>query len=191
MALDFADAMTSKSWVMIEGGGGPKYVGPDHSSLAGAKALARRLEQFWLSKGTPKKFEIYVAGRERDRTELIYGVREKKSEVAVRSRSLPFTPEQQATAMQIVRKTLMAHPEVPANVIMVTSQRTRKITAARRDCIRAVCAAEVFSSHYQIARFFNITCNCVDRILAKTDVAHLSKGEKGGRGVRHRKMVRA
>lgn len=184
MALIFADAATSKAWIALEGGGGPKYVGPDHSSLEGAKALARRLEQFWMRKGTPKKFEIYVSGRERTRTELVYGVRECKAET-MRPRRLPFLPEQQAAAIQIVHEVLEAHPEVPANVIMNTSRRTRKITAARRDCIKAVCEASVFGSHYQIARFFNIGIRSVERILAETGVAHLSKGEKGGRGFRH------
>ena len=191
MAVAFADAMTSKSWVMIEGGGGPKYVGPDHSSLAGAKALARRLEQFWLSKGTPKKFDVYVAGREAHATELVYGVKEVTSAPPPRVKTLPFGPEQYEAAMKIVREVLKDHPGVDHNVIIQAACRTRKISAARWACIRAVCVASIFSSRYQLGRFFNITPSSVERALAGTGVGDLSKGEKRGKGRRvcKRKMV--
>ncbi len=163
-----ADAFTSNKW--SHGDASVSYVGPDHSSLEGAQALAKRLNDFWEAKGQPREHEVY---RLRERSKH-YGVRRRSKipiagpqivAIALSPRmEIREAPREQIAAF-IAGVLQEKHPAIPYECITGKAKTPKgvlvgTVRAARDDCIQAVRTKYGYSSG-RIAKIFHVDSSTV------------------------------
>ena len=68
------DILSPACW-RDDDGGGRVYIGPDHSSPEGARALASRLREYWLARGEDRQYEAFPAARNVSDAGYFWGVR--------------------------------------------------------------------------------------------------------------------
>ena len=153
-------------WRLPFGKGG-EWCGPDHSSLEGARALAKRLNDYWAAQGQPREHEIYLVRgygatfgvRLRrpipiNRPEVVKRAPPPKIEVGERPRD-----KWKAICVATLQE---KHPGIPFYAVAGGSRRRlggrvlEAIWAARRDCVRALKAADPKLSTTQLGAFFKV-----------------------------------
>ena len=149
----------------------------DHSTLKGAKALARRLEAFWQERGHVARFEPYLVCVRSD-GKGIYGVR-PRSRRKMPFRPIAIPPGTLARLRTICEDVLhFEHPGVAWAHITNPDDRGLTVTAARQACIRAAVASRLCTSHYQLGKFFNTSHSSIMWAVRGTGLECVSKSEK-------------